>query len=860
MKIVLGLVALAVLLFVALIIAVTVIIEPNDYRPYIVDAVQNSTGRSFEVQGDLGLELLPCCSVSLGRSRLGSPAGFPDDFASLDSAALSIKIWPLISRRVVEIGTVTLSGVSLDLQRLADGRVNWEFESAAPDTPADPAAPATPIGLSVERLVLRDGQVRYRDQEAAQDYTVSALQLDTRLAMSGDRMTVSRPVISLVAGGDGLPEPVTVDMQAGSLIATLDDAASVAVEGLELDLRTLDSRLRVRGGGRAGSELDLAGDFTLDETSPRELMRALGDDAFVPADDGALRRLAASGRWTVTGSSANLDDVDIRLDDSHLTGSAAVTDFERSAVTFDLALDRIDVDRYAAAAQPAAAPAGAGEPTLLPLGALAGVPVNGKLSVGTLRSAGIDVSDLALTLTSAAGVVATSLDARALNGSLKIDGRGDVRGAEPALAGTIAVSDVSPRALLEAADAVPETADANVLRRFAGTARWQLTPKAVAFEDMRWQLDDTTFTGSARVEDFDSLAPRFDIVLDRMNVDAYLPPESDAPAESDPDAEIIPVALIRDLDARGRLRAGELTILKMTLRDVVAQVNAANGIMRLDPLSAALYGGTYKGTVTIDATGPKAALTLDQELAAVQVTDLLNTLFATDLLGGSLSFKLAGAGRGNTTTELLRGLAADVSMDLSDGVYRGTDVLYQVRRARALLKNEAAPEAPAQMVTPIRALKAAGRMVDGVLQTNQLSADTDALRLLGAGGINLIDLTLDYDLEAQVLSAGAQAAKLGDLANATIPLTLSGPLMAPKVAVDMKGLVTSAVRETVQQKARETLLKKLGGDEPEAGGAGSTPADPAAPAADPPSTKDLLKRGLRDLLKPKEPEPETPPG
>ncbi len=868
-KIVLGLVAAVALLFVALIVAVTLIIEPNDYRPYIVTAVEDATGRTFELEGDLGLKLLPCCSVSLGSARLGNPAGFPEagfpenGFASLASAALSIKLWPLIARREVEIGTVTLTGLDLDLVRLADGRVNWEFESETPDP--DPTETA-PIRLSVERLVLGEGQVRYRDLETGQRYTVTELALDTRLAMSGDRVTVSNPELALTVAGSELPEPVRVDMRITTLVATLDDAASVTIDGLALDLESLGARLRVDGAGRAGSELALSGTFELAETSPRTLLAALSEDPFVPADGTALQRLAAEGRWTVGDSSATVDGLILTLDDSRLTGSAAVTDFDSSAMTFDLALDRVDVDRYASADGTAAAspdPAA----TTLPLDALAGVPVDGRLRVGRLRASGLDVNDLMATLTSRGGEVRTAVAARIQEASLELNGGGNVSGAEPALAGTLSITGLSPRKLLAALDAAPETADPNVLQRLAGTARWRLTPDALTLPEMRWQLDDTAISGSAGIADFDTLAARFDIVLDRLNADAYLAPETDD--ESDPDAEIIPVELIRDLDLRGRVRAGELTLMKLSLRDVVAQVSAANGVLRLDPLTAALYGGTYSGTVVIDATGPKADLSLDQTLAGVQVSDLLGTLFATDLLGGSLSFKLAGSGRGNTSSDLLRALAADVSLDLTDGVYRGADIGYQIRRARALLKKEPAPEAPAQNVTPIRALKATGRMVDGVLQTNQLSAETDALRLLGKGGINLIELALDYDLQAQVLSAGAGAAKLGDLANATIPITLSGPLMSPKVGVDMQGLVTSAVRDTVQQKAREALLKKLGGDEPEqTGGAGSTQVDPASGAAEPaatepeepPSTKDLLKRGLRDLLKPKEPAPEDAPG
>ena len=167
--------AVVVALFAALIVAVTVLVEPNDYRPYIVDAVEDATGRTFTLEGDLGLKLLPCCSVSLGEAALAAPDGFPEaGFARLESAALSVKLWPLLTRREVQIGTVSLTGLSLDLLRTADGVDNWTLvvpEDAAADTPADEGG--APIGLSVDGIVLRDGRVRYRDLGSDIDYTMS---------------------------------------------------------------------------------------------------------------------------------------------------------------------------------------------------------------------------------------------------------------------------------------------------------------------------------------------------------------------------------------------------------------------------------------------------------------------------------------------------------------------------------------------------------------------------------------------------------------------------------------------------------------------------------------------------------------
>jgi AsmA protein len=841
-----------VLVFAALIIAVTVIIEPNEYRPYIVRAVESNTGRSFEVQGDLGLNVLPCCSVSMGASRLGNPEGFPDDeFASFDKAALSLKLWPLLLRREVQIGTVTVDGLAVSLVSLADGRVNWEFESATEAAPEAEDGDTALAELSVDGLALRNGSIRYQDFATDQDVTVDEIRLDSRIAMAGERLTISAPALAATLRHADLPGgQAGVRVAADSLTALLADEMELSIDGLDAELRAAESRLRLRGGGSAGSAMAMTGEFTLDETSPRRLLAALGDDAFEPADRTALTRLAATGTWTLGASSLNVDNIDITLDDSRLTGSLAVDDFDTLASRFDLALDRIDVDRYAAAETAASPSAAAVEPTSIPLDALAGLNITGALSITALQAANVNVAGLRLELASQDGTATMTLGGRIAEGSFALDGRGNVGGSSPQLTGTIDVRDVSPRALLTAMDADLATADPAVLARFAGTSRWRLTPASLALTDMRWQLDDSSLTGTLQVDDFDTLASRFDLTLDRMNVDAYLAPD-DADAAPAEDVAEIPVEAIRDLNLDGRLRAQELTVANLTLRNVTATVSAADGILRLDPLTAGLYGGEYRGNVVIDATGPTANLTLDQELAAVQVSEILQSFFGSDVLAGSMSMKLTGSGAGNTFNDLLRGVAGNLSLNLSDGVYRGTNVLYELQRARALFRNEPAPQAPASNVTSIRALAMSGTMRDGVLQTNQFDAETSALRLLGQGGINLMDLALDYQLTAQVIEAAAGAAGLSDLRNTRIPLTLRGPLLSPSVGVDFKGLVTGAVRDTVEQRARDLLRDRLGGAKPEAPGEGAeAPAEQPedAPETREPSSRDVLEQGLRGLL------------
>ncbi len=866
LKILLGVAGTVAAVLVLLAVAVTLLLEPNDYRPLLVQAVQDATGREFEISGDLGLDVLPCCSVSVGPSRLGNPDGFasaPDagDFARIEGASLSLKLWPLLTRQQIEIGQVTLSGLDVSLISLADGRVNWAFDQDQAPAGKQPGAGASASPeLAVEGIRVTDSQIRYRDEAAGHDYRIAGIQVDTGAINLGAE-AAAFPMEARAALRDeatGIDADLTLSARVGL------DGDRLTLSDLAVTAEALESRLEVTGNGTlAGEQVEFAG--TLEAASDlRAVLRALTGAEPELADDSALRRLTAQARWQASATALSVDDLALGLDDSRVTGHLAVDDFDSLSTRFELNLDRLDVDRYLAPEDSSTAsgpPGSAAEPTVIPLDALADLPLSGLLTVGSLIASGVEVNDVSVQLDSAAGQVGTRASARLGGGSVSLEGGGQVDTADPELTGTVEARGISPRALLTALEADTTTANPDALSRFEGNARWRLSATAFALTHMRWRLDDSNLSGNLRVTDFDTLPLRFNLKVDRMNVDDYLAPEpaEEAVATTDTAATEIPVETLRPLELRGKFAAGELVLMGLTLTDVLAEVSARDGVLRLAPMSAALYGGSYRGSAVVDATGEQASVTLDQQLSNVQASQALGQLFGIDALSGALSLQLSGSGAGNTSTDLLRGLAGGLSFDLTDGVYQGVDLVYELERAKARFRNEAAPQAPANPNTPIRSLALQGEMHDGVLQTRALKAETRGLRLGGSGGINLLNLALDYQIDAEVLTQAASALGLEELAGLAVPLTLSGPINAPKVAVDVSGLAGNALRATAERKLQDLLTDKLGGgtsgskDAPAATDAGApateaTDSSAAGEPEDPPSTREVLKQGLRDLL------------
>jgi AsmA protein len=181
---VLGIVFGAVfVLFVAVLLVVGMLFDPNDYKDEITAAVSDATGRTLTLDGDLSLKLFPRIGIVLGAAELSNAAGFGEaPFARIEGAELYVGLLPLLSRRV-EVDRASLSGLRLNLARNAQGVTNWDDlartggadAAAAPDDAA--AGGAGNVDISVGAIEIADAEVAWNDAAAGQDWRLSNFNL-----------------------------------------------------------------------------------------------------------------------------------------------------------------------------------------------------------------------------------------------------------------------------------------------------------------------------------------------------------------------------------------------------------------------------------------------------------------------------------------------------------------------------------------------------------------------------------------------------------------------------------------------------------------------------------------------------------
>ncbi len=159
--------------------------DPNDYKDYAQQWVEERTGRSFTIDGDIKLSYYPWLAIETGAIELGNAEGFGDTpFATAQRVSARVRLLPLLQRQI-EIGTVQIDGLELDLARRDDGTTNWNDllvndATASTNNRAVDADSSQSLGsLGIEAVELRDAQVIWREGSDEPRYIVSKLSLTT---------------------------------------------------------------------------------------------------------------------------------------------------------------------------------------------------------------------------------------------------------------------------------------------------------------------------------------------------------------------------------------------------------------------------------------------------------------------------------------------------------------------------------------------------------------------------------------------------------------------------------------------------------------------------------------------------------
>lgn len=407
----------------------------------------------------------------------------------------------------------------------------------------------------------------------------------------------------------------------------------------------------------------------------------------------------------------------------------------------------------------------------------------------------------------------TDLVVNAMGLSLRGQAQGTgIGGDKPQLAGTLKIDEFVPRDVLRTlGQKLPEVSDATVLGKADAAFAFKATADSANLSDLRLRLDDSSVTGSLGISNFAKPATTFNLALDAIDLDRYLPPQKPGEVKAAPTpaeaaagaAGMLPVDTLRGLNLKGTLKIGKLKAYQMRSTDITVTVAAKDGLVRVHPAGAKMYEGSYSGNVTLDVRGKEPRIAMDEKLAGVQIGPMLTDMTGDARITGKADIAVKLNAAGNDPEAMRRTMNGNASFSFLDGTVKGMNVLGEIRRAYALMRGKPAPAAtgtPDQ--TDFSALTGTAVITNGLVRNDDLLLKSPVMQLAGKGTANLVNEQLDYGVTANLVDVLEGE---GELTGRAIPVRITGTFSAPKVGVDMEQVLKQEVKKQIEKKIEEKL-------------------------------------------------------
>ena len=386
------------------------------------------------------------------------------------------------------------------------------------------------------------------------------------------------------------------------------------------------------------------------------------------------------------------------------------------------------------------------------------------------------------------------------------------------------------------------------LSKFELVTQLSATPTSVSFDDLKLNLDDSTFNGRIAVEDFAKQALRIQLKADTFDADRYLPPKSaeangakaarqaevqgseasaltasgdsplpDAPTKSGwSTTKIIPVERLKTLDLNADISFGQLTLSKLPIQNAALKANSKDGVLTLENLSGSLYKGTFAANGSLNVQPLLPVVKLQTRITSVPVEKILQSQGQTSPVTGLLTLNSNVTGSGNSQSALIQSLNGTASFALNNGVLLNANIEQQLCKAISTLNRKTLSGAPLGKDTPFNELKGSLVFRNGVASNQDLVVRIPGLSVKGDGDIDLRVLGMDYrigiTIEGDTRPMPDPACQVGkNFVGIELPLRCRGPLElgAKACRLDKEGLGKVAVK-AAGNKLSEKLEEKLG--------------------------------------------------
>jgi AsmA protein len=300
------------------------------------------------------------------------------------------------------------------------------------------------------------------------------------------------------------------------------------------------------------------------------------------------------------------------------------------------------------------------------------------------------------------------------------------------------------------------------------------------------------------VSNFSQPEIKFDVELDQLDADLYLPKTAAAVSTKSNEPESrLDLSGLRKLNLDGSLRIGALKVMNVKSSQLRVDVKARDGIVNINPLSANLYQGSMSGSLSVDAQATPG-VSINQNLSGVDVATLAKDAANFDTLEGKGSIGVNLNLHGNTISEMKKSANGNLSLSLVDGAIKGINIAKKIRDAKSMLGAKSQSQSVnKEEKTDFSELKATFKVNNGIAHNDDLSMKSPLLRLSGNGDINIGNDSINYLAKATLAKTLEGQGGKDSVGGLTVPVRVNGPFVDLKYALDFNEMLSDEAKQKV---------------------------------------------------------------
>jgi AsmA protein len=231
------------------------------------------------------------------------------------------------------------------------------------------------------------------------------------------------------------------------------------------------------------------------------------------------------------------------------------------------------------------------------------------------------------------------------------------------------------------------------------------------------------------------------------------------------------------------------------------------GGVSIEPMTARRFSGGIESAIRLDLSGVEPAIDVKGALKSLDMTRLTEFAGQPGAISGTLSGSFSANGRGTDPAAALSRARGQGLATITDGAVKGLQLV------RPIVLAFGRPDAvqPTEGGERFSRLAANFNLAAGVVTLSNLVLESRDVQTEGAGTLAIASRSLDIRANAR-LSQELTAQAGRDLVRytvqdgrVTVPVTITGPLDAPQVGVNIAGVAERAIQNELKRRTESAI-------------------------------------------------------